>query len=201
MNLTLGGFLATVALVGCTSRAVDERAAKDVADLHVNAAGAFLTVGCRDGSAFGPSCGLVTEHVATAEFRTLFRDKKCVGLGDAACQAAYQQALDTWMRQRYNAADFAQVARLCDPTPHECVGTKYELRLLESHNRETSEAVIAAEVDIDDRRAAEQRRRVDDQWDTAAGIAGEIIYLTHDGPTCQSYPSIFSGVTNTICSR
>jgi hypothetical protein len=193
--------LFVAALVGCTSQAIDDRAARDAADVRESARSTFLTVTCHDGSRLGPGCGLVTEFVATEDFRTRFRDKKCARMDDAACQQAYQQALDRWMRQRYESADLAEVARICDGAPQDCEGSEYEKRLLESHNRALTAAVIAAEDDIEQERVAEQRRRVNAQWDAALGLYGEIEYLTYKGPKCRSYPSIFGGVTNTICDR
>lgn len=193
---------ASIALGGCASAAIDQRAAKDSSDARVNAADAYLGPSCRDGSRFGPTCGLVTELVAAEDFRTSFRDKRCVTLDEASCQTAYQRAYEGWLTQRYDAADFAEVGRTCDRYPQRCAAMRdYELRLLDSHNRHIGDRVIDAEYTIEHERREAQARHTQAQLDATAEVVGEILYQTHDGPKCRSYPSVFGGTVNTLCTR
>lgn len=64
-----------------------------------------------------------------------------------------------------------------------------------------------AENEIEARREREQDAHVSHQdahvshqVAVASAVLGEVAYATHDGPKCRSYPSVFAGVTNTVCT-
>lgn len=191
--------LLLLGLGGCASQAIDDRAAKDTSDLRVNAAGAFVSSSCGNGTRFGPNCGLLSDFVSTEDFRTRYRDRRCPGHDDEGCQLSFQRAFDSWLGHRYPAADFKEVARTCDLYPARCQkASDFELRLLDSHNQHVRDGVIEAESQVESERqlAQEQHRQV--QEEVVFGIFNEIAYATHPGPKCRSYPSLFGGV-NTMC--
>lgn len=200
MRISLAA-LALVGLFGCASPTIDERAAKDVSDLHANASGAFVNSSCGSGARFTPTCGLLSTFVSTEDFRTRYRDRRCPGHDDEGCQLAFQRAFDSWLAHRYYAADFKEVARSCDLYPARCQSAAdFELRLLDSHNQHVRDQVIDADSRIEEQRQMEQARHRQAQAEVMYGVLRTIDYVTHDGPKCRSYPSMFGGV-NTLCDR
>lgn len=68
--------------------------------------------------------------------------------------------------------------------------------LLDSHNEAIRAKGIAEEHEILEWQRQAQDEHIDKQW----RLAGEVLYVLHDGPKCRSYPSVVDGVTNTICT-
>ena len=130
-----------------------------------------------------------------------FRDLKCKDKDAAACEVLYQKMIDAWLGQRYRLADWGAVALACDSDPGRCDDpVRYELLLVDSHNKRVRDDAARAENEIEARRADDQRQHVAGQVEVASAVLGEVAYATHKGPKCRSYPSVFAGVTNTVCT-
>lgn len=188
-------------LAGCRSQAIDDRANDKLSDARASAERNAIYPTCRDRSTITGNCGLILERASTEDFRVKFRERKCVGKEDAACETLYRKMLDAWLIQRYRLADWREVGLTCDGSPGRCDDpVAYELLLLDSHNRRIRDDAARAENEIEARREEEQNRHVDEQVTTASVVVGEIGYAVHKGPKCRSYPSAFFGVTNTVCT-
>jgi hypothetical protein len=192
---------ALLGIAGCRSGAIDDRANEQLNDARVTAERAAVYPTCPDRAAIGGNCGLLLKRASTEEFRTRFRDLECVNRDAAACEQLYQKMLDAWLAQRYRLADWGAVAMSCDSNPGSCDDpVRYELLLVDSHNRRVRDDAARAENEIEARRAEEQRAHVGHQLAVASAVLGEVAYATHDGPKCRSYPSVFAGVTSTVCT-
>lgn len=193
---------ALLGLAGCRSGAIDDRANESLNEARVTAEREAVYPTCPDRAAIGSNCGLLLKRASTEEFRTRFRDLKCVAKDGPACEALYQKMLDASLVQRYRRADWAAVGLTCDREPGRCDDpVRYELLLVDSHNLHVREDAARAENEIEARRAEEQQRHVAGQVALASAIVGEVAYVTHDGPKCRSYPSVFAGVTTTVCTH
>jgi hypothetical protein len=193
---------AFVGLVGCRSGAIDDRANAQLNDARVSAERDAIYPTCPDRAVIAGNCGLILKRASTEDFRTKFRDLKCVNKDAATCEALYQRMIDAWLAQRYRFADWSAVALTCDSDPGRCdEPVQYELLLVDSHNHHVRDEAARAENEIEARRARDQARHVARQVAVASAVIGEVAYATHDGPKCRSYPSVFAGVTNTVCTR
>ncbi len=190
-----------VGLSGCRSGAIDDRANENLNDARVTAEREAVYPTCPDRAAVAGNCGLLLKRASSEDFRTKFRDLKCVGKDAPACEQLYQKMIDAWLAQRYRLADWGAVALSCDSDPGSCDDpVRYELRLVDSHNRRVRDDAARAESEIEARREREQDAHVSHQVAVASAVIGEVAYATHDGPKCRSYPSVFAGVTNTVCT-
>lgn len=194
---------AVAGLAGCHSQDVDDRAGERLSQVRVSAERSAVYPTCRDRSTIAANCGLILKHAATEDFRTKFRDRKCVGKDEAACETLYQTMLDGWLAQRYVLADWRQVTLLCNSDPERCDDpVAYELLLVDSHNFKNRDNYAAAEKEIDHEREREQRRHGRAVAGVAIGLGvAAVAVASRRGPTCRSYPSAFSGVTTTVCTR
>ena len=193
---------ALASLAACRSQTIDDRANDKLSEVRATAERNAIFPTCRDRAAITGNCGLLLKHASTEDFRVKFRDSKCVGKDDATCESLYQKMLDAWLVQRYRSADWREVALTCDGNPGRCDDpVAYELLLLDSHNLRIGDDFARAENEIEAKRAADQNRHVARQVTMASAIVGEVAYATHRGPKCRSYPSAFSGVTNTVCTQ
>lgn len=192
---------ALVGLAGCRSGAIDDRANERLNDVRTSAEREAIYPTCPDRAAVGANCGLLLKRAASEDFRTKFRDLKCVNKDAAACEVLYQKMIDAWLAQRYRHADWRSVALACDTDPGSCDDpVRYELLLVDSHNAHVRDDAARAENEIEAQREEEQRQHVARQVEVASAVIGEVAYATHDGPKCRSYPSVFAGVTNTVCT-
>ncbi len=192
---------AVVGLGSCRSNAIDDRASEQLNELRVTAERNAVYPTCPDRQAVSGNCGLLLKRASTEEFRTKFRDLKCVNKDGPACEALYQKMIDAWLAQRYRFADWAAVGLTCDSEPGRCDDpVAYELLLVDSHNSRVRDEAARAENEIEARRAFEQEAHVARQVAVASAVLGEVAYATHDGPKCRSYPSVFAGATNTVCT-
>lgn len=191
-----------VGLAGCHSQAIDDRANEKLSDERTYATRNARYPTCPDRGVISGNCGLILKHASTEDFRVKFRDSKCVGKDDAACEALYQRMIDAWLITRYPLADWRKVVLACDSDPGRCDDpVKYELLLVDSHNVRIRDDAARAENEIEAERQDAQSRHVAAQIDTTGRILGEVAYATHKGPKCRSYPSLFGGVTNTVCTQ
>jgi hypothetical protein len=185
-------------LPGCHSQAIDRFADSERAEIQGDVARAMVTPSCTDGSRFGPGCGLLANLMGSDRFREDFRREYCVGDDESACQALYERMFQANLRKRYYAANYDRVTLDCDARPRSCdAPSDYELRLLDSHNEEVRARGIDRELAVIDRQRESQANHKRRQWE----VVGEVAYVLHDGPKCRSYPSVFGGVTNTICTE
>lgn len=192
---------AAVGMIGCRSGAIDDRANENVNEARVSAEREAIYPTCPDRAAVGGNCGLILRRASSEDFRTKFRDLKCVGKDAPTCEQLYQKMIDAWLAQRYRLADWGAVALSCDSDPGSCDDpVRYELRLVDSHNHRVRDDAARAENEIEARREREQSAHMNRQVAVASAVIGEVAYATHDGPKCRSYPSVFAGVTNTICT-
>ncbi len=195
-------FAALVGLAGCRSGAVDDRANENLNEARVTAQRDAVYPTCPDRAVISGNCGLILKRASTEEFRTKFRDVKCVGRDAPACEQLYQKMIDAWLVQRYRLADWGAVTLSCNSDPGRCDDpVHYELLLVDSHNRRVRDDAARAETEIEERREREQDAHVTHQVKVASAVLGEVAYAVHDGPKCRSYPSVFAGVTNTVCTR
>ncbi len=192
---------ATVAgLAGCRSQAIDDRANEKLSDVRASAERNAVYPTCRDHTTITGNCGLILRRTSTEDFRAKFRDNRCVDKAEAACETLYQRMIDAWLVQRYRSADWGEVALTCDGNPGRCDDpVAYELLLLDSHNLHIRDDYARAENQIEAQREEAQRRHVAQQVSVASAVLGEVANAAHKGPKCRSYPSAFSGVTNTVC--
>ena len=131
-------------------------------------------------------------------FRARFRQAYCEDIDDHACQSLFERMFQANLVKRYGGADFERVALECDAAPRSCDNpADYERRLLASHN----EAVIAMGVDRTHEAMERRERRQREHAEHVAKIVGEVGWVLSDRPKCRSYPSVFGGVTNTICTE
>ena len=75
---------------------------------------------CRDGSTWGPRCGLITDTMATDDYRARFASEKCQQLTAKSCSKLYWQMLAAHWEDRYTMADWDAVWRECDKDPGSC---------------------------------------------------------------------------------
>lgn len=185
---------------GCHRQAIDDRANQKVTQVLARAERAAVYPSCADHAPIGPGCGLYMKRASTEEFRILFRDAKCQGRAAEDCQALYQRAIDAWLAQRYISADWRAVALTCDANPGRCDDpAAYELLLLDSHNFHVRDAAARAENEIELGRRAAHRRDAREGVATLTAAVGTAALLTLGAPKCRTYPSVFEGVTTTIC--
>jgi len=190
-----------VGLAGCRSGAIDDRANENLNDARLTAEREAVYPTCPDGASVGGNCGLLLKRASSEDFRTKFRDLKCVNKDAAACELLYRKMIDAWLAQRYRLADWGAVAIACDSDPGRCDDpVHYEMLLVDSHNKRVRDDAARAENEIEARREDEQQRHVAGQVEVASAVLGEVAYATHPGPKCRSYPSVFAGVTNTVCT-
>ena len=146
---------------------------------------------CDDGEAFGAKCGLLLERAQTEDFRTSFREKRCVEVDANTCQARFDGALDEWLAERYYAADVRRVAQVCTEHPGACDSpVSYERMLLQSHNRfvrsDTERMATEIRSDLEDERA---RRDAAGREITLQAITlGTVVLATHG----HCHPSVFA---------
>lgn len=191
----------TLGLVGCHSGAIDDRANEEIADVRARAEHRAIYPTCADKAPLGAGCGMLLAYAGTEEYRARFRAAWCVSADEAECQARFQRAIDGWLARRYFAADWGSVADVCDRDPTACADPKhYELLLVESHNAAVRDRAARDEDAIEARRAREHRADAARTIAVADQVLGEVAYAAHRGPKCRSYPSVFSGVTSTICT-
>ena len=67
-------------------------------------------------------------------------------------------------------------------------------------DRRVRDDAARAENEIEARRERDQNAHVSHQVAIASAVLGEVAYAAYDGPKCRSYPSVFAGVTNTVCT-
>jgi hypothetical protein len=195
-------FMSVAGLAGCRSQAIDDRASEKLSEVRASAERNAVYPTCRDPATITGNCGLILKRASTEDFRVKFRESKCVGKDDAACETLYQKTIDAWLVQRYRSADWPEVALTCDGNPGRCDDpVAYELLLLDSHNLRIRDDYARAENQIEAHRAKAQREHVARQVSVASAVIGEVAYASHEGPKCRSYPSAFSGVTNTVCTQ
>ena len=189
-----------LALGGCHTHAIDDRADAQLTEIYASGERAAIYPTCADHSPIGANCGLYTRRASTEEFRALFREKKCAGRTDEECQTLYQRAIDAWLERRYTGADWHGVALTCDANPGHCDDpVSYELLLLDSHNRAVRDATARADNEIEAGRRAAHRHDVEQAVATTTAIIGTAAYLATT-PKCRSYPSVVENVTTTICA-
>jgi hypothetical protein len=192
---------AAAGFAGCRSQAIDDRANERLSEVRASAERSAVYPTCPDRETVAGNCGLLLKRASTEDFRARFRDKKCADKTEAACEALYQRMLDAWLVQRYRYADWREVGLVCDGNPGRCDDpVAYELLLLDSHNLRVRDDFARTENQIEAQRAAAQRRLAAQQVQVASAVLGEVAYGAHKGPKCRSYPSAFSGVTNTVCA-
>jgi len=185
-------------VASCRSQTIDRNADLEIGQIEADVSVATVTPSCHDGSKLRPGCGLVARVMGTDEFRENFRQAHCQGRTDEDCQGRYGRMFDATLRQRYYAADFGAVTVECDARPGSCDDpASYEMMLLDSHNTEVRQRGAERIVDAQERRREAQEQHKAEQWKTV----GEVAYLLDDGPKCRSYPSVISGVTNTVCTE
>lgn len=149
---------------GCSSAAIDAHAAHDLHDARANADARIVYASCPDHAALGPGCGLITKRVSDDGVRAKFRDMKCQGLGDDACQALFQSSVDQWLSDRYYLADFAAVDAECRRHPGKCDDPVVrEEIMLDLHNTRVRAELGRDEHDIEEQRAIDQRRHEEEQ--------------------------------------
>lgn len=191
-----------VGLAGCRSQAIDDRANERLSDERTYATRNARYPTCPDRGVIAGNCGLILKHASTEDFRVKFRNAKCVGKEDAACEALYQRMIDAWLVKRYPLADWREVGLACDGDPGRCDDpVKYELLLVDSHNLRIRDDFARAENQIEADREEAQEHHMHQQVTAVSEVVGEVAYVTHRGPKCRSYPSAFTGVTNTVCSQ
>ncbi len=192
--------LSLAGLAGCRSQAIDDRANERLSDERTHATSNARYPTCRDPAEISATCGLILKRASTEDFRVKFRATKCMVKDDAACETLYQRMIDAWLVKRYPLADWSAVGLTCDAEPGRCDDpVAYELLLVDSQNLRNRDDFAGAENRIEAEREAAQARHVNRQVAVAMRVAGEVGYALHQGPKCRSYPSAFSGVTNTIC--
>lgn len=146
------------ALSGCHSQAIDARAKAEVAQIRAEADASVMLGTCPDGAPIGPTCGLLTTRIAMPDFRASFREKKCAGDTDAACDEKLSLAFDAWLMQRYWRADVRGVDITCNANPGRCEDPKErELMLLDSHNQAIRDIAASQENRVEDERIALHR--------------------------------------------
>lgn len=188
-------------LAGCHSQAIDDHANDRLNNEHTYATRNARYATCPDRGVISGNCGLILRHASTEDFRVKFRDSKCVGKDEAACEAIYQRMLDAWLIKRYPLADWREVTLACDGDPGRCDDpVKYELLLVESHNVRIRDDYARAENQIEAERREAQRRHAEAQSEGISQALTAVAIATHGGPRCHSYPSAFSGVTTTVCT-
>jgi len=190
--------LSLAPLPGCHSQAIDRFADSERAEIQGDVARSMVTPSCPDGSRFGPGCGLLANLMGSDRFREDFRREYCGEEDEGACQALFERTFQANLRKRYYAANYDGVTLDCDTRPRSCdAPADFELRLLDSHNEEVRARGIDRELAVIDRQREAQANHKRQQWE----VVGEVAYVLHDGPKCRSYPSVFGGVTNTICTE
>jgi hypothetical protein len=188
--------LATV-LSGCGAATIDQHYDAALAAADESAASQFVYATCPS-SEIGPSCGLILRHTAGDAFRERFRVRACKEKTPEACEDAYQRSVEAELGRRYFLADWAGVARQCDLSTPTCDDVVvYEKMLVQSHNDVVRMRSLDREAQIE----AERREAKARATRVALATAGEIAFALHPGPKCRTYPSVFSGVTNTVCTR
>jgi hypothetical protein len=182
-------------LAGCQTRAqaIDDHATAAMVQLRADAQSQLMQESCADGAAIGPNCGLVVKRIAMDDFRASFREKKCGGAGDDACQAKLFRAIDAWLDERYPLADFLTINAQCDAAPDRCDAVAYEKMLLDSQNDALQLRAAHFADTIEERR--EQAHEVEMSKGAGAQIA-DSLGLTN--LTCAS-PPLERSVT--VCTR
>ncbi len=146
----------TLSVVGCNAGVIDDRADQEIEMVHWRANRDAIAPSCADGSAYGPSCGLLSDYTASADFQTKFAQKRCTALEADACGALLARSRDEWLRDRYFAADLVAVERQCEARAGLCEDPKaHELLLLQSHDAMVSSGAAREENEINEERAAE----------------------------------------------
>ncbi len=145
---------ALASLAGCThAQEIDRSANHELLAAHVQAEADIRHVACPDGAPIGPTCGMLTTRIAKPEFRERFRVMRCGGLSDAACKASFDAAIGGWLAERYWAASFPGVARVCEANPSQCGSPEaYERELLVSHNAGVTILESNRQADVDEAR-------------------------------------------------
>ena len=193
---------AVTGLAGCRSEAIEDRANERLNQEYTTAVRNAVYPTCPDRAVIAGNCGLILKHASTEDFRMKFRDRKCVGIEDAACETLYQSMLDAWLVQRYVLADWRKVALTCNSDPGRCDDpVAYELLLVDSHNYRIRDDYAGAEKEIEAQRQEEQARHVRGQVAAVSaglGVAAAVAGVRR-APRCRSYPSAFTGVSTTVC--
>lgn len=199
--LILVGGASVVGLAGCRSQNIDDRANEKLSDERSYAQRNARYPTCPDRGVIDGNCGLILKRASTEDFRVKFRDSKCVGKEDAGCEALFQKMIDSWLIKRYPLADWREVGLTCDGDPGRCDDpVQYELLLVDSHNVRIRDESARAENEIEREREHAQSQHAAAQLNTAVAVASVVAVATHRGPVCHSYPSVFEGVTHTVCS-
>jgi hypothetical protein len=189
--------------LGCqsTSRAIDDRAADEMAEVHRDAQLAIVQSSCPGGRPIGPSCGLYMRYLTTPDFRERFRASRCEARTEEECQTLYERMLTAQLKERYFAADVEAVTQRCDLDPGKCDDpVAYEMLLLDSHNDEIGRRGVRAQIEVEENRRAAHARNDAENAELVGVVAAAAIASTYNGPRCLSYPSILTGALMTRCS-
>jgi hypothetical protein len=191
----------SVFAAGCHTQAINDRANEQLADVRAHAENTVVYPTCPNRAPIGGNCGLLLKRATTESFRERFRTQKCAGRTEEVCETLYQRMLDASLQQRYTKADWQAAALTCDANPGHCEDpVAYELLLLDSHNKSIRDETARAENEIERERARAHRRDAARAAAITGAVIGEVAYQTHSGPKCRTYPSVFAGITNTVCS-
>ena len=141
---------------GCANAQIDDRANRKIAEIRADRTDMIMIPSCGPNATIGSDCGLLTDRVAMPDFRASFREKKCVGDTQEACDEKLDRAFGAWLLQRYTLADARLVEVSCDANPGECdAPAQYERMLLASHNQAVLDLTARRENDVEEQRAEE----------------------------------------------
>ncbi len=158
-------------VAGCRGQAIDDRAQREIASIHDDTTSLLIEASCPDGAVLHAECGLVSQRVAMPDFRETFTAKKCTDDTTQVCQEKFDQAVNTWMGQRYPLADIGAVEAACEAHPERCDDPKvYEQLLMSSHNNALSRIDWHRTSDAVARR--EMRHAIDDAQTTDDVLLG-----------------------------
>jgi hypothetical protein len=196
------GVLGLAFAVGCGAPAADERAA-DVNTVNADAnaqnarndretAHAMMKPVCRSGKPIGGHCGLIVKRAEMDDFRASFRDKKCAGITDDACQDLFESSIEGWLQERYKFANFEQVDKVCDASKDKCAApSDREILLQQSHNDALGQVATATANKIEEEREAGLEQQEAPRLDVFVPPGTVVVVHAHRG---FAYPAIIGGV-------
>jgi len=181
-------------LGGCVHSSIDSRADSQIAASRAEVNELRRSPTCPDGATLGPSCGFIVARARTPEFRDSFRSQKCAAADAPRCDVLLDEAIDRWVKQRYNLAIVADVDARCERREDKCEDALvWEKLMMSSHNETLSGAAAGRENGINDRRQAlhkEETERAQREALIAAAAtirANEFAQRTNPRPY-DSYP-------------